>query len=97
MAKKSRPSFDAPKRATSAKPAAAGWVYKSDEKVVASHQSPVVSPEPVVQSIVKRASVSSVSSVVGSVRARPIDRIVVPFTLLVMTVLAPVSLLRGKR
>ena len=92
MAKKSRPSFDAPKRATSAKPAAAGWVYKSDEKVVASHQSPVTSP---VTSVVKRTAVSSV--IKSAPRRHPFDRVVTPLTLVLMTVLAPVSLLRGKR
>ena len=77
-----------------ARPAAAGWVYKSDETAVARHQSPVARhqsavtrPEPVVESVVKSERSSS----------RAIDRAVLPLTLLMMTALAPVSWLRGKR
>jgi uncharacterized protein YceK len=91
MAKKARPSFDAPKRSGTK---SAGWVYKSDETAVASHpspaanhQSPVTSPEPSVAVREQRAT---------SCEQR-LDSVLMPLTLLMMTALAPVSWLRGKR
>ena len=111
MAKKSRPSFDAPKKATGAKPAAAGWVYKSDETaVVTSRQSPVVSPAPVaspessvtshqspVASLVKKDSVPAVVKRSAVARHRVLDSALMTFTLLLMTTLVQVSWWRGKR
>ena len=82
MAKKSRPSFDAPKTPGSS----AGWVYKSDET------APVASPEPAVAVREPRAV-----SHEPRLASHPLDRAVLPFTLLMMTALAPVTWLRGKR
>ena len=90
MAKKPRPSFDAPKKPTEK----AGWVYRSGDEVVshqspvASHQSPVVSHE----SPVVSPELSGLSA-----RRHPADRLLMPFALFMMTMLAPVSWLRGKR
>jgi len=82
MARKSRPSFDAPKSAAAAKQP--GWVYRSGEPA-----APVVDTTVVESTIVR--------TLPPEAPAHPLDLAVMPLTLLVMAALVPVSWLRGKR
>ena len=83
MAKKIRPSFDAPK-STGAAAKPAGWVYKSGEPA-----APVVDTFAVESEIIR--------TLPPDAPVHPLDVALLPLTLLMLAALAPVSWLRGQR
>ncbi len=84
MAKKSRPSFDAPPKSTGAAKQP-GWVYRSGEPA-----APVVDTTVVESTIIR--------TLPPDAPRNPLDLAMLPLTLLMMAALLPVSFLpRGKR